>query len=444
MAQSLMGLQDLLGQSNNASSGGLLGGGVFSQPESRGQRRSRLLTEAISDAGQNPYARLGASFGGLIGMGGRAAAEGLGIVDAPAEVQEAEAIRQVQQEVAEQGLDPMANPREFGQYVSSRFQELGQPQLATRSLLQAKQLESQFAPEPQERTINAIGGTPLANQLSRIHGVNIPEGQSYEISMTGNRVTDINSLGAQTNVSQTVEGQQQRSPFMERMDEVSADQAAERTEAGTVARNLRQTLVDIEDTITSPGLETGAVQPLITPIQALAESVNVNLTEIADRAGIPLGDLETKEEFNRLSNILTTEMFSKFKGNLNDREVRIAQESVTNLGASPEANRKAVASLLASAEIADEYATRVSQVKNREEYLALEKEKTERGAEEFKRRRDEISERLNRKTYINKANQAINNGAADVRRYVEAANAEELDALPEETRQNIANILGGS
>jgi len=150
MAQGLMGLSNLLGQSSNASSGGLFGGGVFSQPESRGQRRSRLLTEAISGAGQNPYARLGASFGGLLGMGARAGAEGLGIVDAPAEVQQAEAIRQVQQEVAEQGLDPMANPREFGQYVSSRFQELNQPQLATRSLLQARQLESQFAPEQPE------------------------------------------------------------------------------------------------------------------------------------------------------------------------------------------------------------------------------------------------------------------------------------------------------
>jgi hypothetical protein len=44
----------------------------------------------------------------------------------------------------------MANPREFGQYVSSRFQELNQPQLATRSLLQARQLESAFAPDQQE------------------------------------------------------------------------------------------------------------------------------------------------------------------------------------------------------------------------------------------------------------------------------------------------------
>ena len=165
MANGLMGLSDLLGQSSNTQSGGLFGGGVFSQPESRGQRRSRLLTEAISGAGQNPYARLGASFGGLIGMGGRAAAEGLGIVDAPPEVQQAEAIRQVQQEVAEQGLDPMANSREFGQYVSSRFQELNQPQLATRSLLQARQIESQFAPEPVETERVVSGDSEIGQQL---------------------------------------------------------------------------------------------------------------------------------------------------------------------------------------------------------------------------------------------------------------------------------------
>jgi len=165
MANGLMGLSDLLGQSSNTQSGGLFGGGVFSQPESRGQRRSRLLTEAISGAGQNPYARLGASFGGLIGMGGRAAAEGLGIVDAPPEVQQAEAIRQVQQEVAEQGLDPMANPREFGDFVAGRFQELGQPQLATRSLLQARQIESEFAPEPVETERVVSGDSEIGQQL---------------------------------------------------------------------------------------------------------------------------------------------------------------------------------------------------------------------------------------------------------------------------------------
>lgn len=146
MANGLMNLSNLLGQSSNTQSGGLLGGGVFSQPMSRGQRRSKLLTDAISGAGQNPYARLGASFGGLIGMGGRAAAEGAGLVDKPQEVQRAEAIRQVQQEVAEQGLDPMSNPAEFGEVVTRRFQELNQPELAMRTQLQLRQM----MPEQQE------------------------------------------------------------------------------------------------------------------------------------------------------------------------------------------------------------------------------------------------------------------------------------------------------
>src|SRR6056297_3327161 len=102
MASRLLNIGDLLNQSGNSPSG-LFSSGIFSDPESRGQRRSRLLTDAIANAGQNPYARLGAAFGGLAGMGGRAAAEGLGIIDVPEEVKRNQAIQQVQQEVAERG-----------------------------------------------------------------------------------------------------------------------------------------------------------------------------------------------------------------------------------------------------------------------------------------------------------------------------------------------------
>jgi len=140
MANGLMGLSNLLGQSSSAQSGGLMGGGVFSQPESRGQRRSRLLTDAIANAGQNPYARLGASFGGLIGLGGRAAAEGLGIVDAPAEVQRNQAISQVQQEVQERGLDPLSNTEEFINFTAQRFNDLGYQDLAIKTIQQGRQL----------------------------------------------------------------------------------------------------------------------------------------------------------------------------------------------------------------------------------------------------------------------------------------------------------------
>jgi len=146
MANGLMNLSNLLGQSSNTQSGGLLGGGVFSQPMSRGQRRSKLLTDAISGAGQNPYARLGASFGGLLGIGGRAAAEGAGLVDKPQEVQRAEAIRQVQQEVSERGLDPLSNTNEFIDYTARRFNDLGYQDLAIKTIQQGKQI----VPEKQE------------------------------------------------------------------------------------------------------------------------------------------------------------------------------------------------------------------------------------------------------------------------------------------------------
>ena len=198
MAERLFNLGNLLGGSSNTQSGGLMGGGIFSQPESRGQRRSRLLTDAIASAGQNPYARLGASFGGLIGLGGRAAAEGLGIVDAPAEVQRNEAIRQVQQEVSQLGLDPLSNPTEFGQVVSSRFRDLGYDDLAVQSLAQAGAIRDQFAPEPVETTIRAVGGTDRAKALAeRYPDVGqIEEGQEFSITLSDGEFRSVNAGAA--------------------------------------------------------------------------------------------------------------------------------------------------------------------------------------------------------------------------------------------------------
>jgi len=432
MANGLIGMQ----QSEGQRQGNLLGG-IFQSPSNiRQQGRNRIVGDALAiSQSADPVSASLAVGGANLGLG---IGNALGFQTQ--EQRTAGIVEQVQRESLERGLTTDVDPVQTLNFAAQRFQELGAPDLAMQALSQREQ----FATEPQERRFSVTGGTELANQMESRFGVSIPEGENYEIGLTGDRVTEINRLGASTNVSQTVEGgPEEPSPFMQRLGEQSAEEAAERSEAGTVARNLRQTLVDIEDTITSPDLQTGAVQPLVTPVQALGESVGVNLTDIAERAGLSLGNLETKEEFDRLSNILTTEMFSKFKGNLNDREVRIAQDSVTNLGRSPEANRKAVASLLASSEIADEYARKVAEVSNREEYLDLERQKTDRGTEEFKNRRDEILNRLNTKTYVNKANQAINNGPADVRRYVEAADAEELDALPEEIRERLVGILGG-
>jgi len=205
MANGLMGLSNLLGQSSNAQSGGLIGGGIFSQPEGRGQRRSRLLTEAISGAGSDPYARLGAAFGGLIGMGGRAAAEGLGIVDEPEEVRRSRAIREVQQLTSERGLDPL-DPG-FGEFVAEQFQQRGFGDLATRSLLQARQLQAEFAPEQEPTRITVTGGTPQADAISESVGYTVPPGKTFALELTGNRVTGEKDLTGDPDEPSSIEKQ---------------------------------------------------------------------------------------------------------------------------------------------------------------------------------------------------------------------------------------------
>ena len=202
MANGLMGLSNLLGQSSSVTSG-LFGSGVFSQPESRGSRRSRLLTEAISSQ-PSSAGRFGAAIGGLLGTGIRAGAEGLGIFDAPPEVQRNQAIRQVQQEVAELGVDPVENPAEFGEIVSNRFRELGQPELAMRTQLQIQQMmpeQTELPAEAQNLAFRAqqAGLKPGSDQyrefmlsggeLPQQEGVEVKSSSRYRDKETGDTLT---------------------------------------------------------------------------------------------------------------------------------------------------------------------------------------------------------------------------------------------------------------
>ena len=191
-----MGLSDLLGGSSNATSGLLGGQSVFSRAPSRGQQRSRLLTDLISGAGSDPYSRLGAAFGGLIGMGARAGAEGLGIVDEPEEVKRNRAIREVQQIVSQRGLDPL-DPG-FGEFVAEEFQRKGFGDLATRSLLQARAIQSQFAPEPVETTIRAVGGTERYNALRQKYPEigDVEEGQEVFINLSNGEFRGVETKSA--------------------------------------------------------------------------------------------------------------------------------------------------------------------------------------------------------------------------------------------------------
>jgi len=426
MAQGLMGLQDLLGQSSNAQQqSGLLGGGVFSQPESRGRRRSRLLNEAIAGAGQNPYARLGASFGGLIGMGGRAATEGLGIVDKPAEVQQSEAIRQVQKEVADRGLDPMSNPREFGDFVAGRFQELGQPQLATRSLLQARQIESQFAPEQPELPAAAQNlafraqqaglepGTPEYREFMRTGGdvetgqgefktYYGPGGEAVQARVEGNELRTLSGENITGQGYSTSSRTPQVSIDQRERPELSGPQVStveNAAEAGNQARNIEFTLGAIEDLAVQEDIPQDALQPLITGAQGYAEALGLDFERALSSLGYEgIGDLSGKQELNRLYTDLVIRGFDKFKGNLNDREVRLAQNAQPGIGKSRDANLKAIATQRAAAEIAKRDSRMFLSATTPDEFSNALEKRDERSLDEFRELRDTYYEQLKSKS----------------------------------------------
>ena len=366
-------LATLLGQSSSA---GLLGGGIFSQPMTRGQRRAGLLNQAISSQGSNPYARLGAAFGGLIGMGARAGAERLGIVDAPPEVQRNQAIRQVQQEVSELGLDPIANPAEFGEVVSNRFRELGFDDLATRSLLQARSIQSQFAPERAEP--EGLYGQYVAARRAG----DLPEDLSFqEFRRT--------SGGPQTSI--TVEGDTTPPELTDAQLSVIENYSS----TAQTARGVEFDLYQAGEILSQEDVDTGRLQPLILNVQGIAEDLGIDFNEALVNSGFEgVGDLASKEELDRVLNRVLINSFEKFKGNLNTREVNIAFDANSNLGRSKEANIRGIATQLAANELARERGARAVNISTPSEFRNFQNEIQEAGTEKLIELRDKYERQI--------------------------------------------------
>lgn len=129
-------------------------------------------------------------------------------------------------------------------------------------------------------------------------------------------------------------------------DEVAAD-----LEAGRAAQNSLATL-DQAQRLLAGGINVGRGQAMVLPLRQLAADFGVPLDEAAAKIGVNLGTLADQEEFNRLTTQLMLDSFQQFKGNLNQTEVQMAQDSVANIGTSEEANRRAIAAMRAAAELA--------------------------------------------------------------------------------------------
>lgn len=153
---------------------------------------------------------------------------------------------------------------------------------------------------------------------------------------------------------------------------------------GRKATGTEQQLSQMGDLLVE-GVQTGTLQPAVTTIQGLAEDMGVDVSSAAEAAGIEnLSNLSGKEEFDRLAKQVIIDGFEKFKGNLNDREVKLAMDAFANLGKSEEANVEAISSLMASQSMAKERGRRAAQVENNAEARALEAEMFDDSLERFK------------------------------------------------------------
>ena len=149
---------------------------------------------------------------------------------------------------------------------------------------------------------------------------------------------------------------------------------------------MSELLTELSTTSSTDGVvQTGALQGTISSFQAIAEDAGVDINKFANSIGVnKVGDLSKKEDFERLSSLITIDLFSKFKGNLNSTEVRLAKTAMAGLGKTEKSNVRAVAAAQASAIIAQERGFEASKTRTTAEMNALIRRRFTGDGERFK------------------------------------------------------------
>lgn len=162
-----------------------------------------------------------------------------------------------------------------------------------------------------------------------------------------------------------------------------AKQRFEIVGSGERAASVLPKLSQLGDLLSS-GVKTGPASSMTLPLRSFARDVGVDVDAVADSLGIPLGDVVSQEDFERLSTQVIIDGFEKFKGNLNKKEVDLAMNAFGNLGRSEEANISAIAAAMAAAELAAEDGARAIQAGTSNDLIQLETERARRGTDRFK------------------------------------------------------------
>ncbi|WP_416896317.1 MAG: hypothetical protein ACMVY4_12305 [Minwuia sp.] len=174
------------------------------------------------------------------------------------------------------------------------------------------------------------------------------------------------------------------------------DLAAARTaivDAGQRAVGTEQTFRQLGDLLEG-GVRTGSLQPTVAALQGIAEDMGVDLSATAQGLGIELGDLSNQQNFQRLATQVVIDGFEQFKGNLNTREVQLAEGAFGGLGTTPEANADAIAAGIAASQIARQRAVQASRAQTQADVRALQESLISGDVTEFERMKDAIKRDL--------------------------------------------------
>jgi len=241
-----------------------------------------------------------------------------------------------------------------------------------------------FATEADTGRATPVGGTPpgrtrttvvtSGEALDRELGLNLPKGTSarVELSLDANGEITGGSVkgkfgGSGTNV--TIEAEDK---FQSGLS-ASANKFLDNTKAlGFRARGEQRAFTQLAELMSS-GVNTGTLQPAIKTLQGIAADLDIDADDIAKRFGFDLGSLNKKEEFDRIATTVLIDGFEKFKGNLNQKEVELAEASVARLGVSELANIDAISAGLAAAQIAREEAIKATKIVTRRGAIELER-----------------------------------------------------------------------
>lgn len=271
---------------------------------------------------------------------------------------------------------------------TQRLAQAGQPAVSAGRAGQIATGIKPERPEPLRRVVS--GDTPLGRELG------LKPGQQAIVAFTldpqGEVVKrDVRSrFGAPTQIN-ILPGEP---AFQKALGQQLGKQISGIAEAGQLAGRMEPSLRQMADLLAGGGVQTGALQPGITALQAIADDLGVDLAGLAARFDMDLGSLSEKQEFDRLATELITEGFQKFKGNLNQKEVELAIAAFAGLGRSEGANIKAIASGLAAQQVARERGTAALGVQTREEARTLQQEILAGGTTRFEELRETFEQQL--------------------------------------------------